>query len=850
MARTLAWLVAALVLAGCPVDPGVAAPASGASPDALPHAWPPRKGEPFPDLTLLDGGGRTVKLSDLRGRVVLLEPVGMSCPGCQGFSGGDQKGGFGGLTPQRGLSSIDDLLRGAGVDPASPDLVLVQVLFFDLKLATPAVTDAQAWAKHFGWDRRANVVVLVGDDRYRAHPATMAMVPGFFLLDREGVLVVDASLKGGGAPDSLHRDLLPKLAELVGTSTVEPEAVEPVTLCPPEEHPDSGLTRECDAFDAAAERRQFATMDAELTRLHALGRIEGKTLRLADVALSSVSWLGPRDQLARLDAWVQARPRSAWARTARGKLLVSWAWQARGSGYADSVTEEGWRLFRERLLRARQDLEAAVELEGTGARGRAASTLISVAMGLSLGRTVAERWLRVARESDDALEADERMLNFLMPKWHGDEAAMWAFARAAVEAHADDPAWLDLLDVAHQESSRLTPDWKEYQRQRAAELDALQAKIVERYPLRWQGWSRRAAIALLVGDQAAHVAHGLRAAETGDRWWQLHAGERFLQGDEPERYPRDVQRGLRLICRAAASGTPYLQVELARRLEVGVPGLAPDAARALELYEAAADAGNAYALTALARAHVAGRHRPRDLKRAIELYDAAVSAAPQDEAESAAGWRRSADELRARGGPRGRRHADGFDDWYPDDVSPPAGQKYPCALVALPRAQAGIPAADRPFINHLATVCLEATRAKLRFFRGLRWESPAEATLDALRADVTELRALLAAETPPEGLEQVHADVLAALDLELRFFERFAEEMLPLRRRIDGLPRDEASRLWKGANARVFPSIPEGGQASARLRAAWAALERRYGAAWTPAVKDSLYHHLCAMDLS
>ena len=45
--------------------------------------WPPKIAEPYPDLQLIDQTGKTVKLSSFKGKVILLEPLGMTCPACQ-----------------------------------------------------------------------------------------------------------------------------------------------------------------------------------------------------------------------------------------------------------------------------------------------------------------------------------------------------------------------------------------------------------------------------------------------------------------------------------------------------------------------------------------------------------------------------------------------------------------------------------------------------------------------------------------------------------------------------------------------------------------------------------------------
>src|SRR5262245_53199083 len=53
--------------------------------------------------------------------------------------------------------------------------------------------------------------------------------------------------------------------------------------------------------------------------------------------------------IALLRSWRQERPKSVAAAIALGDALIGYAWKARGSGYADTVTAEGRRLFKERL---------------------------------------------------------------------------------------------------------------------------------------------------------------------------------------------------------------------------------------------------------------------------------------------------------------------------------------------------------------------------------------------------------------------------------------------------------------------------------------------------------------------
>ena len=68
--------LACLVAPGCAPSPDpIDSPGEQAS---LPFAWPPVLGQQYPDLQLQDAEGEPFELSSLRGRVLLIEPVGMT----------------------------------------------------------------------------------------------------------------------------------------------------------------------------------------------------------------------------------------------------------------------------------------------------------------------------------------------------------------------------------------------------------------------------------------------------------------------------------------------------------------------------------------------------------------------------------------------------------------------------------------------------------------------------------------------------------------------------------------------------------------------------------------------------
>ncbi len=191
-----------------------------------------------------------------------------------------------------------------------------------------------------------------------------------------------------------------------------------------------------------------------------------------------------------------------------------------------------------------------------------------------------------------------------------------------------------------------------------------------------------------------------------------------------------------------------------------------------------------------------------------------------------------------KGGDRGPSHAAApatpagaeYADWYPEDIAPPPGTQYPCALTALPRDLPGIPAADRRFINHVYSSILRATQAKLVLLKDLEGEGDHQPALQVYLKKTSEAQTRITEEPIPPGLETFVSDVLQALVKQQAFFIAAARS------------RAEGARM-----AEVYRH-PEGRSASAHLISAWARMQQQYPR-WSAEVKDSVYHHLCALDL-
>lgn len=116
----------------------------------------------------------------------------------------------------------------------------------------------------------------------------------------------------------------------------------------------------------------------------------------------------------------------------KGRVYVSWAWEARGGGYANKVTEDGWKKMRERLAVAKEALEEAYRINPR--TPAAALAMSNVELGQNNGRESMENWWKHAMEAaPDSYEACARKLHYLEPKWHGSAEDMVAFGRECLE---------------------------------------------------------------------------------------------------------------------------------------------------------------------------------------------------------------------------------------------------------------------------------------------------------------------------------------------------------------------------------------------------------------------------------
>lgn len=176
--------------------------------------WPPEVGKPFPNLSLIDHQGNPVGVESWRGKPTLVEIVAMSCAGCQGFSGGNKFGAFGGFAVQEGLKSIEEYYEQytTGHKLHDPEINFVQIIIYNLHLEAPAPAELSAWRTHFHFDEHQNTSIISGGAPL-ASGTSFAMIPGFLLLDKDLTVRFDST--GHNPRHDLFWELLPGMKRLL-----------------------------------------------------------------------------------------------------------------------------------------------------------------------------------------------------------------------------------------------------------------------------------------------------------------------------------------------------------------------------------------------------------------------------------------------------------------------------------------------------------------------------------------------------------------------------------------------------------------------------------------------------------
>jgi hypothetical protein len=203
---------------------------------------------------------------------------------------------------------------------------------------------------------------------------------------------------------------------------------------------------------------------AESDLLDALG---DKTLPPEEAYEASHSlleiWKWDKDHYSSLYHSIESRLDDARSKTApvlllKGEAYIQMAWGARGSGYASTVTSDGWKTFTEDLSVAKKTLTKAWDRDPFDPR--IPLTMLTVELGLGEGRDQMEMWFaRVMKLDPNNYDACNSKLWYLEPKWYGSAEQMLNFGREC----ATNEDWgghvpLILMDAHRAIQAEFTPE--------------------------------------------------------------------------------------------------------------------------------------------------------------------------------------------------------------------------------------------------------------------------------------------------------------------------------------------------------------------------------------------------------
>ena len=187
--------------------------------------------------------------------------------------------------------------------------------------------------------------------------------------------------------------------------------------------------------------------------------------------------------LTHLNNWITQNGKNTIALIARGDFYVTYAWKARGGGWAKDVKEEAWKLFRERLAKGRADYMRAVAHDPHNIY--VYTGLMRIGLGDGDGeRIFSALFQRAMVIAPDSYKMHHLRLQTLMPKWGGDWEAMFRFARETEKKAPPKTLLPVILALAHQEAAARSDNRMEYYSQPDVwkDIERVYQRVISDFP--------------------------------------------------------------------------------------------------------------------------------------------------------------------------------------------------------------------------------------------------------------------------------------------------------------------------------------------------------------------------------
>jgi len=128
-----------------------------------------------------------------------------------------------------------------------------------------------------------------------------------------------------------------------------------------------------------------------------------------------------------LQKWTATNPKSITAPVALAEAYINFAWHARGDGMSDTVTGSGWKLFAQRIEKAKKILEDASSLATKCPHWYQAMQSVAKAQGWDVARST-ELLKEATALAPDYYYYYRSLANYMLPKWEGQEGDAANFA--------------------------------------------------------------------------------------------------------------------------------------------------------------------------------------------------------------------------------------------------------------------------------------------------------------------------------------------------------------------------------------------------------------------------------------
>ena len=215
-----------------------------------------------------------------------------------------------------------------------------------------------------------------------------------------------------------------------------------------------------------------------------------------------------------LKQWIAAKPESAAARLSLAHAYMAYAWDARGHGYADSVTDKAWELFGDRIAMASASLAEAARLKEKDPYWYELMQMLALDQGWD--KSQARELLEQAAASEPGYYHYYReYANFLQPRWYGEEGEVEAFAEEISNRVGGQEGDFLYFEIASLLACQCDPDKNALQSMSWPKIKLGYAALEQLYAVSDLKRNRFASMAVKAGDKpAAREAF----ANIGDNW--------------------------------------------------------------------------------------------------------------------------------------------------------------------------------------------------------------------------------------------------------------------------------------------------------------------------------------------